>query len=162
MTPKSLPTKEFLLWLFDYDRERGILIWKNVTHLNKRRLIGRVAGSLDAAGEGFDIRIQGVNYRTHRLIWFIETGEQPEMIDHIDGDILNNRIGNLRASNNRANQQNRHTHRAGRLVGTTWNKEQQMWIARIVKNKKKVYLGRFNTEREAHKAYLDAVSNVLD
>lgn len=44
----------------------------------------------------------------HRIIYFIFNDYVPEMVDHIDGDRLNNSIRNLRSSDNSRNQQNRH------------------------------------------------------
>lgn len=43
----------------------------------------------------------------HRIIWYLEKGNWPDMIDHIDRDPLNNLIENLRectASQNHANR----------------------------------------------------------
>jgi hypothetical protein len=153
---KLLPTKEELLRLFDYDRERGLLIWKIAPYRNKAYLIGKVAGSL-ARDAYWDIRIRKVNYRAHRMIYFIETGEQPEMLDHINGLFTDNRIVNLRATTNRVNQQNRHTHRAGRLVGASWRKDRKLWVSRIVVERKKILLGFFTTELDAHLTYMAAL-----
>jgi hypothetical protein len=44
----------------------------------------------------------------HRVIYFMTYKELPEQIDHIDGVRDNNHLLNLRASNNRDNQMNRH------------------------------------------------------
>lgn len=44
----------------------------------------------------------------HRIIYFMCHKEMPEQIDHINGERDNNHIANLRASNNRDNQMNRH------------------------------------------------------
>jgi hypothetical protein len=44
----------------------------------------------------------------HRIIYFMTYRELPEQIDHIDGVRDNNHVLNLRASNNRDNQMNRH------------------------------------------------------
>ncbi len=157
-TIKPLPSKEELFHLFSYDRECGVLIWKNPPW-NKRFLIGRIAGSLGTDGY-WDIRINCTNFRAHRLIFFIETGTQPEMIDHIDGVVVRNHYSNLRESTNRKNQQNRDTHRKGRLVGASWEKNKNAWRSRITLNKKRVLLGYFPTEFEAHWTYLKALSNV--
>lgn len=74
------------------------------------------------------------------------------MIDHIDGNKLNNTIENLRGVNHsRANQQNRKKHREGKLIGTCFYKNG--WISQITVETKNVYLGRFKTEREAHERY---------
>lgn len=44
----------------------------------------------------------------HRVIYFMCHGEIPEMLDHINGRRDDNRLDNLRPSNNSHNQLNRH------------------------------------------------------
>ncbi len=72
-------------------------------------------------------------------------------IDHINGNPIDNRRCNLRIVTNQQNQFNRHS-----AKGYSWQKDSKKWKARIVKNKKTIYLGLFNTESEARQAYLSA------
>ena len=154
--------KEFLkkiLWFFKYDRERGVLIWKN--HYNPAivtRFAGKIAGKLRQGHS--QVSMDNKLYGVHRLIWFIENKNWPEMIDHIDGNPLNNKITNLRSSNNRFNQQNRHQHRAGKLYGATYHKTNRVWMARIRINKKSKYLGCFSSALEAHQAYIKEINKL--
>ena len=43
------------------------------------------------------------------------------------------------------------------FIGIYWNKKKSKWVARISVNKKKIYLGSFNDEKVAAKAYDEAV-----
>lgn len=146
-------TKEKLLEHFDYKKSDGILIWKKPAYFRRTDVIGKIAGGKDGRGY-LSVRIFNKHQKVHRLIWFLEKGTWPKMIDHIDGNTLNNHISNLRAANDSTNQQNRKQHRKGKLVGAHWNKIHQVWTSSIRIDKKSFYLGRFKTELEAHQAYL--------
>lgn len=93
----------------------------------------------------------------HRLIAYRIQGRrltEDEIVDHINGDMLDNRRHNLRVVTKRQNNQNRKKHREGKLVGCTYIKQRQKWRANITINHKTIFLGYYNTELEAHKAYL--------
>lgn len=149
-------TRQELFWFFDYDSLRGTLIWRNVTHANKKFLIGQFAGTFD--DEGYTIvKLRRRPYKIHRLIWFLENGTWPEQIDHINGDREDNRIENLREAKARLNCQNKQHHRNGNLVGATFNKFHQRWQSQIEIDRKRKHLGYYDTEVKAHEAYLRAL-----
>ena len=149
-------TKEYLNWLFDYDQERGVLIWKN--HWNDRsrtRFVGKLACSVYKNNNTSyaTVMINKKRFKVHRLIWLLEKNEQPILIDHIDGNGLNNHISNLRSVSPRGNAQNMTRHRLKKLVGASWDSTRLKWKSQItIKNKCK-NLGLFKTEREAHEHY---------
>lgn len=148
-------TKEFLLHLFHYDRNQGVLFWKNPGKFHMRfkgKLAGRV--ELDGAIYYRQISIKNKLYLSHRLIWFLEYEYWPKLIDHIDGDGLNNRIDNLREVTNRKNGQNHRQHRKGKLVGAQWRKNQGFWTSQIRVENKTIHLGCFTTEHAAHERYM--------
>lgn len=69
-------------------------------------------GSLDNRGYlALSFRPEGEKksriYKLHRLIYWLEKGEWPPVVDHIDGNTLNNDINNLRASTTAQNVYNR-------------------------------------------------------
>jgi hypothetical protein len=90
----------------------------------------------------------------HRLLTNAPLGL---VVDHINGNGLDNRRENLRVVTHRENMQNIHTPKSSRYPGVTWDKERQKWIVHIRKNRKGFYLGRFADEEMAAKAYRDAV-----
>jgi DNA-binding XRE family transcriptional regulator len=89
----------------------------------------------------------------HRVIM----GEPEGMpIDHYDGDGLNNTRANLRIctnSQNRQNQQKPYQGKSSRFKGVRRNSKNQFWIAEIGLNKKRIYLGSFDSEIKAAEAY---------
>lgn len=137
-------TKEQLLELFTYDRERGVLIWKNPP-CPHWYLYGNIAGSINRNGYR-KVKIQMKMYLVHRLIWFIEHNEFPRSIHHKNEIFDDNRIENLEATR--------------RIKGYTKCKITGKYKSRILIDKKLIHLGYFNTEEEAHDRYLQELRRV--
>ena len=81
-------------------------------------------------------------------------------IDHINGDKTDNRPENLRVVSRRQNGQNQQIHRAGKLVGATYFRARGKWQSQIKIRGKHVHLGLFETEAEAHSAYMAAAGQL--
>jgi HNH endonuclease len=77
------------------------------------------------------------------------------LVDHINGDGLDNRRQNLRLCTNRQNQQNQRWPRRSlsRFKGVTYDKRSRKWPAYIKTNGRMRGLGYFSTELEAAMAY---------
>lgn len=99
----------------------------------------------------------------HTIIWLLHNSDIPpdKFIDHINGDRFDNRIENLRLVTPRENGQNQIQHRNGKLVGTSLHKPSNKWRSRIEIKRKGFSLGYYDTELEAHLAYVSACK-VLD
>jgi hypothetical protein len=78
-----------------------------------------------------------------------------EKVDHIYGQTLDNRRKHLKKCLHEDNTRNTEQHRNGKLVGTTYDKQSGRWKAQIRHNKRNKYIGTFDTELEAHQAWLD-------
>jgi len=87
----------FLRWAIDVYNSKNIL-----THIRK----GDVAGKKN--GERSTVLLAGKRYKVHRIIWEMHNGPIPEgfVVDHLDGNYLNNSVGNLRAVPNAINTRN--------------------------------------------------------
>lgn len=81
-----------------------------------------------------------------------------KMIDHIDGNSLNNQKKNLRIATNSQNCKNREKNRnnTSGYKGVFWHKKSNKWITDIGVNGKKIHLGLFENPLEAYKAYCEA------
>ena len=91
----------------------------------------------------------------HRLILGAKRGE---IVDHIDGDGLNNRRSNLRKcshSQNMCNSRKPSTNVSG-YKGVYFDKRDQSWRTRIVMNQKATNLGNFIDLESAIKARREA------
>jgi hypothetical protein len=88
----------------------------------------------------------------HRLIMrlHIDDGLQ---VDHIDGNRLNNIKNNLRVCLNHENAKNRLKNKNNTCGYKGIHFFKGKYVAQIHANKKRIYLGRFETAEKAHEAY---------
>lgn len=141
-------SKQHLNKLFNY--KDGVLYWK-VARSNRLK-IGQKAGAT-ATDKRERICINGKLLLTHRIIFAMHHDNWPKYVDHIDGNHANNKIENLRATTVAQNQWNsklKHTNTSG-IKGVSYDSKRNKWVAEIIANKKKMFLGRFNTIAEAEK-----------
>lgn len=78
-----------------------------------------------------------------------------KMVDHINGNGLDNKLKNLRICTNQENQQNRYNQSNNKsgYKGVGWHKTTKKWRARISINNQLIHLGLFQNKIEAAKAY---------
>lgn len=114
---KSLPEQDYLKECFDYIFSTGELIWRDrPPHHFKgegscrafiKKHAGKVAGHYHSINGYLEVRLDGKLYKGHRIIWKLLTGVDPEnMLDHISGDVSDNRIENLRVASAKENARN--------------------------------------------------------
>lgn len=141
----------------DYDAKSGVFRWKKRT--SNRVQVGAVAGTpKDKSGCIYlRISIDGRLYLAHRLAWLYVHGGMPDnVIDHIDGNGMNNAISNLRPCNHSQNAANwvdlSKRNRSG-VRGVFWCKSKQRWVAQIKINGKSRHIGTFSDKSAAAQAY---------
>lgn len=102
-------------------------------------------------------RVKGKHYgcKMHRLIIDAPKGYH---VDHINGNTSDNRRANLRLCDSARNQ-----HNSAKSIGLTsvysgvhWNSANKKWIAQMNVGGKRKYLGSYDSEIDAAKAYNDA------
>ena len=148
MTNQSYPCNndlscEKVTELFEY--KDGELFWKKPGP-NKRT--DRPAGAVNRDGYR-RIKYMYKLYAVHRLVWTYHGNDPVDFIDHINGDVLDNRIENLRAATHSQNCMNRRVRfdsKSG-VKGVTWRKGK--WYACIVVNYKRYSGGYFECKEEA-------------
>lgn len=95
---------------------------------------------------------RGKRVYLHRLILQAEKGQ---VVDHINGDPLDNRRINLRLCTIPQNVRNsrKQLNRSSQYKGVTWDKNRHLWIAKAMFHYRTHNLGRYATEIEAALAY---------
>jgi hypothetical protein len=98
-------------------------------------------------------------FRIHRVIakCFIENKDNKPQINHINSNPNDNRIENLEWVSNSENNIHKflNKNKSSIYVGVTFCKREKKWLGQIQINKKKIHIGYFNSELEAHNAYLE-------
>lgn len=96
---------------------------------------------------------KGTPILLHRFIMRAPKGVE---VHHINGNGLDNRRANLRLvtrQQNAAGFQRKRSGSKSRFRGVTWWERDQNWMARIVVNYREIYLGYFDLEEDAARAY---------
>jgi hypothetical protein len=146
--------------LLSYDPKTGEFRWKFDQH--KRKKDG-LAGTPNSDGY-LQITIDGKKYRAHRLAWLFMNGEWPTHdVDHIDGNVTNNRIANLRIATRSENNQNLKKAKSNNKLGILGViAHQGRFMAKIKADGKIRFLGYFDDPHVAHEAYLKAKRELHD
>lgn len=156
---------EFIRSIFEYNPETGVLLWSkrnDVPSWWNTRYSGKAPTARDKLGylrakisrDGWSGYVSA-----HRICFFIYHGYVPDVVDHIDGDVGNNKIGNLRAADFKTNTWNRGGNKGtetgykgvkvirkkGKLSG---------YVALIGHDGKREYLGFFKSAEDARDAYI--------
>ena len=129
-------------------RTDGTLVWIKPT--SNRVKVGDVAGKKRKDGY-IAVGFYGKTYLLHRLIFMYHHGHMPRLVDHIDQDVRNNRIENLRAASKRINAINSKLdvrNKSG-VRGVSWDKQSCKWSARHKHSGKYKFLGYWDTVKEA-------------
>lgn len=109
------------------------------------------------------IGYEGVIYLIHRLIWKYMTNEDPDEIDHINGDKTDNRWYNLRNVNRKTNNRNtkkRSDNKSG-FNGVYWEENRNKWTALVGIDSKQIRIGTYDTPQEAADARREFIAEFM-
>lgn len=138
--------------VFIYCRIRGVLY----NRINRRKAkAGTPVGWKDNNGY-LSVYLKGKTYKVHRVIWFMEYGYFPKLIDHRDRNPSKNTLSNLREATHSQNSQNKSAEKnASGFKGVHLDKRRKTnkYGASIAKNGKRFWLGTFPTAEKASDAY---------
>jgi hypothetical protein len=168
MKVKALPDQERLHTLLEYNEKNGNLIWKTRSDCEfaspaaaKRwntLYAGKEACST-VSSAGYKIgKIDKTVYYAHRVIWKHVYGTDPDQVDHISGNKLDNSLVNLRSVSASTNSQNKklsNRNQTGHL-GIFWLENRQRYVAHIHVKNKPTLIGYFQHMDDAIKARKEA------
>jgi hypothetical protein len=134
--------------ILTYCPNTGIFIW-NISF--RGYTANRVAGCVSKHTGYRYICYKGKNYLAHRLAWLWMTGQWPEnLIDHINKKTDDNSWDNLRLGTKQKNAQNL------KVLPKGYYKQGNKYITRIRSEGINRIVGSYDTEVDAHNAYLIA------
>lgn len=105
------------------------------------------------------------NFYIHKLVAISFLGHKPNgmklVVDHINNIKTDNRLSNLQLVTQRENAYKTQGKYSSQYKGVSWSKHRSNWKSSILINGKRISLGNFNTEHEAHLAYQNALQKHL-
>lgn len=105
------------------------------------------------------VMVNRVQFKIHRIIWLLHTGQDfCHVLDHINGNGFDNRIENLRSATTAENRQNislPKNNKSG-FIGVSWTESTGKWMASIMVDGKRHFLGNFDDAKAASEAYAKA------
>ena len=144
-------TKKQLKQVLHYNPDTGIFTWLI-------KISGVKPGDIAGTKRKHDgktyilISINGKKYRAHRLAFLYMIGRFPiELVDHEDGDGINNKWNNIRETdpvNNNRNMRLRVDNTSG-VPGVYWNKKDKRWQVSIKVGEDRGYIGQYADYFEA-------------
>jgi hypothetical protein len=169
--------------LINYDPETGITLWRaravdmftdndrhpaqTVCNQWNGKHAGQIVGSVNPGGH-VEVKLFGKSYKLARVIWLYMTGEWPSLrVNHRNDSLTDNRWENLRLANHTQSGSYKRTYsRTGAgLRGaypTHRRGNSKPWRASIHIDGKRLHLGVYDTELEAHHAYVAAAKYYYD
>ncbi|MDR3290879.1 MAG: HNH endonuclease [Methanobrevibacter sp.] len=128
-------------------RTHGTIILDDNTY----NLINGKAGiNLVGRNKNYPLVMKYYKGKMYQLARLIIGCPKDKFVDHINGNSLDNRLNNLRIVTRTQNNQNKEH------VGCHYNKRAKKYTTAIVVNKKRIWLGTFNTREEAISTYKKA------
>lgn len=156
MKPRLLPSVECLRGAFSYDAKTGVL---------SRRIDGGLREIQTKNAFGYlVVQFMGRQWKQHRVIWKIHTGQEPpDIIDHVDMNPANNIWDNLRESDTRRNSwgAKQRIHNTSGQRGVVFHRRSGKWRASIQNAKKRDWLGTFDSFDDAKAAYNAASAKII-
>jgi hypothetical protein len=138
-------------WLLPcLDRNGVVVAWTLVDPLDYPDLLRRAWALKRHATHSYAVTaVQRRAASLHRLLLGLATGDG-YVVDHVNGDTLDNRRANLRIGTQAQNMQNvRAKHATSRHRGVSLHKPTGLWQAQVQLRRERHHLGYFKDELEA-------------
>ena len=106
-----------------------------------------------------------LTFTIHRLVAVAFLNHTPcrykLVVNHINFNKLDNRVENLELVSNRENCNMKHIKSSSQYTGVTYFKRDDKWRASILINGKRIHLGLFKCEYQAHLSYQKQLVKLL-
>ncbi len=164
MRKREFPSYDVLASRLSYNPDTGQLTWMprpesdfaSASEWKRWNTVkpGTIAGSKMFTTRGskshLAVSIDGHPFSAHRIVWAMSHGpiSRSEWIDHINGDPWDNRLCNLRLTNNTKNQWNRVApkNNTSGVKGVTWCARMESWKSSVRASGKYFHAGYHKTK----------------
>lgn len=125
-----------------FEIRNGKLYWKTKPSAGVK--IGDAAGCVFNNGYLLT-KLKGKSFLNHRLIFLMVNGFLPDIVDHIDGNTLNNLPHNLREATKSQNLYNckKYSNNTSGIKGISLDKKTGKWLVNISSKNKQYYFGEY-------------------
>ena len=126
-----------------------------ISHKVKRTIDGKIFNSVNEAARDSNMY---ASHLRHRL----NLNDLTIGFEYIDEKLIQKAIDNknrLHLEQNLRKQKN--VSKNSKYVGVSWDKQKSKWVSQIRINKKKVFLGRYDLEIDAHNAYQKKLKEII-
>lgn len=107
---------------------------------------------------------KGKQFKIHLLVAMAFLNYEPTtrkiVVDHINNEQLDNRLENLQIITSRENTSKDRVNKTSKYTGVSWAKKNNKWITHININGKRMHLGLFKCEYEAHLKYQETLKTL--
>lgn len=161
MKTTTLPSQEYLKECFEYDMEKGVLIWKHrpLNHFsteqswkscNTRFANKPALNSLNGRNYRHG-KLDGVPLLAHRVIYKLIYGDDPDSTLHSYGNTANNKLESISSGTQEENlkDKKKYKNNVSGVNGVSWDKKPGKWKAYIGVNGRPKHLGYFDKLEEA-------------
>jgi hypothetical protein len=133
---------------------------------NKEKILVPILGKKGYLQVSLSINGRKKVYKVHQLVAMAFMKHVPNghtlVINHINLDKTDNRLSNLEIIKNRENCNLKHIVSTSKYVGVSWRKDRKKWAAEILINSKRIKLGHYEKEIDAHFAYQNRLKQHLN
>lgn len=167
-------SQQYLKESFDYDESTGIITWKRrpIHHFHDERTMNKWNTRYANMRAGYKSKVfksdheyywrmslDNHPYDCHALIWVWLYGKYATLIDHYDGNSLNNTKVNLRETSTSKNIRKGKIQRnnTSGYKGVSYRNDTGKWAVRLKVNRKYKSLGSYDDIVYASKVYSTAV-----
>ena len=142
---------------------RKIYRTNGTTQTYKERILNLCVNSCGYLTVNISNNLKKKNKKIHQLVAVAFLNHKPcghkLVVDHIDNNPLNNKLGNLQIITTRENS-SKDRKGLSKHTGVTWFNRDKVWKSQITINGKNKHLGYFKYEEEAAEAYRIALNNL--